>query len=307
MPPNIDEYIDYHIQMIQTGDMDPAYGALSYVSERFELNIEQRYWLAFLYGATYCGATAYYMYNEFPDYERISLARIKTWWNSNRQSLIFQSDRRWVRSRNQFADMVESYRNIVGRSQYKFFSSLTGNGRTHTYDNVYAGCGKMYQMGRFGLFIYTEALQAISGLPLEPRGLDLKNAESSRNGLCYAIGKTDWITGKETGRKTLSRNELAALDKAFAWVEAKVKAKDLSGRSNVWNIETSLCAFKKYKRTMLYPDTPKQHQRYIGYYLDRQHDEISAMQANVPQGVCWDVLWQYRKECLRKNMLKEYK
>lgn len=307
MPPNIDEYIDYHLQMIETGDMDPAYGALSYVSERFELNIEQRYWLAFLYGATYCGATAYYMYNEFPDYERISLARIKTWWNSNRQSLIFQSDRRWVRSRNQFADMVESYRNIVGRSQYKFFCSLVGNGWTHTYDNVYAGCGKMYQMGRFGLFIYTEALQAIAGLQLEPRGLDLKNAESSRNGLCYAISKTEWITGKETGRKTLSRNELAALDKAFAWVEAKVKAKDLSGRSNVWNIETSLCAFKKYKRTMLYPDTAKQHQRYIGYYLDRQHDEISAMQANVPFGVCWDVLWQYRKECLRKNMLKELK
>lgn len=303
----INEYLNYHNEMIQTGDMDPAYGALRYVCDRFELNIEQKFWLAYVYSACYCGSTTFYIYNEFPDYEQVNLKAVEKWWGSARGKVLFQSDRRWVRSRNQFTQMIASYKTTVGQSQFQFFNRLKSTTPNQTYDKAYKTCGQIFQMGRFGLFIYLEAVRALTDFPLEPTGLDLAYSESSRNGLCYAIGRKDLITGKETGRKQISASEMRYLQSQFKLLEIKTKNSDSTGLTNVWNIETSLCAFKKYKRTQEFPDTPKQHRRYIGYYLDRQADEIEAMEKSVPSGVCWDVLWQYRREKLKHEHLKELK
>jgi len=64
---------------------------------------------------------------------------------------------------------------------------------------------------------------------------------------------------------------------------------------NIWNIETTLCAYKKFKKG----------KRYIGYYIDRQRKEIEKMQHNVSDGVDWSVLWQFRNETYNKKWLKE--
>jgi hypothetical protein len=61
---------------------------------------------------------------------------------------------------------------------------------------------------------------------------------------------------------------------------------DCTPRVSVWQLETLLCAFRKYHRG----------KRYVGYYLDRQAVEISKMHDKVYEGVYWDVLWQYREE-----------
>jgi hypothetical protein len=54
----------------------------------------------------------------------------------------------------------------------------------------------------------------------------------------------------------------------------------------VWQTETVLCAYRKYYRG----------KRYLGYYVDRQALEIAKMQDHTRNGVCWDVLWQFRDE-----------
>jgi hypothetical protein len=78
------EYIDYHIQSSNAKDIDPSNDCLKYVADRFELNIEQRYWLAFLFATCYSATTVYYIYNEFPDYENVDVGRLQRWWDSNR-------------------------------------------------------------------------------------------------------------------------------------------------------------------------------------------------------------------------------
>lgn len=64
-------FIDYHVQSSKAKDIDPANDCLKYVCDRFELNIEQRYWLSFLFATCYSATTVYYIYNEFPDYENV--------------------------------------------------------------------------------------------------------------------------------------------------------------------------------------------------------------------------------------------
>lgn len=299
MPDRLAEYVAYHQGMLTMGDLDPAYPMLRYLCDRFELNVEQRYWLAFLYAVTYCGPTVFYAYNEFPDWENVDPGRLERWWHANRERLLFQTDRRWVRSRNQFCAVVASYTDWVRKhasTQELRFRQLAGATREETYDRVFREAGRIFQFGRYALFLYTEAVHVVTGLPMEPTGLDLANAESSRNGLCYALGRDDLITGKETGRTSLPPGAIQDLQSAFGVVLARVRAEDPPGlRSTVWNVETSLCAYKKLKRG----------QRYLGYYLDRQAQEIQQMKANVREGVDWSVLWDFRRETFQNRWLAE--
>ena len=81
-----------------------------------------------------------------------------------------------------------------------------------------------------------------------------------------------------------------------SWRDLRKTLSDDSPRSTVWNIETTLCAYKKFKRG---------GQRYIGYYLDRQGVEIAQLAQRVRTGVAWQVLWQYRSETYRPEQLAE--
>jgi hypothetical protein len=280
-------YKEYHYASMAVGDVDPSYSMLRYLCERFELNIEQRYWLAFLYATCYCGPTVYYIYNEFPDFENVNEDRLERWWAANREKLYFQTDRRWVRSRNQWCDMFRSYKKHVGAlSQEQLFKTFRTPIRYQTYDNAWAGLSSVYQMGRFAMFLWLEAVHVVTDFPMRPLTMDINSAESCKNGLLYALGRPELIG------VPLNKTSMFGLQQQF---DALVR--ELSNEhpgNNVWNIETTLCAYKKYRLG----------KRWVGYYLDRQHDEIANMQSKVTEGVAWSVLWDYRREKFGKGPLK---
>lgn len=290
----LDDYIKYHLAMSSIGDTDPGYPAMLYLADRFEFNTEQRYWLAFLYAATYCVTTAWYIWNEFPDLENVDLGRMERWWTANRDKVVFQTDRRWTRSRNLFVDQVQSYREVIGsRDQEEKFITFLADTPEQTYHNAYEEMMKVRQFGRFSMFLYLEAVQALTDFPFEPQGLDLRNSESSRNGLCYALGLDNLLTGHDYGRETLERGEITRLDGEFERLASRIKAIDQG--STVWSIETTLCAYKKVHRGG----------RYLGYYIDRQYDDIAKMQANVKEGVDWSVMWEFRRAHFDAPWLRE--
>lgn len=280
----IDEYIRYHEHSARIGDIDPNYAMLRYVCDRFELNDEQRYWLAFLYALTYCGASVFYVYNEFPDFENVDINRMDRWWfNIGREATVFQTDRRWCRSRNQFTRAVESYQQWIGNSsQAEHFDRIAiGNNPEERYDNLYDSARSLFSFGQFTLFLYLEALHTITSLDLCPTDLDLNAAWSCRNGLYYAYGLDELIDEEQTSIR------FEALDiTEEKWFHLRKILAELSRPPTVWQTETILCAYRKWHRG----------NRWIGYYLDRQGKEIAKMERNVRDGVAWRVLWQYREE-----------
>jgi hypothetical protein len=278
---------------MSNGDTDPANSCLLYIANRFDITLEQRFWLCFLYSTCYCGPTAYYMFNEFPDYELIDLDRLEKWWKDNKHKLIFTTDRAWIRSRDQFVDIIRSYQKITGKSQIIKYESLKENNKQKTYQNCFKEFSKVYQMGRFTLFIYLDVIHHITGYPIEPDGIDLKYAESSRNGLCYAIGREDLITDKNN--KKLNESDYVVLQNEFKKIYERIY-RIRPWDTNVWALETSMCAFKKYK---------KNNKRWVGYYIERQKKDIVKMQNAVNRGVNWNVLWDYRKEYFPHKMLSE--
>lgn len=269
-------YTEYHNHSLDAGDIDPSVSCLKYLADRYELNLEQRYWLSFLYGTNYCATTTFYIYNEFPDYQMVNLSRLEIWWREKKNSLIFQTDRRRIKNNDQFIDSFISYRSLVKNSQQDYFFS------SH-WKEVYLKIEKIKYFGRFSLFNYLDVLNRITDVNLEPAYLNMLEAESCRNGLCFAIEREDLIKDKITKREALFLHN--------QFLELKSKH-----RGNIFQIETTLCAYKKYRYG----------KRYVGFYIDRLHDEIKQMENNITEGVAWEVLWDFRRETFQPQYLKEY-
>lgn len=289
------EYFDYHDQSMKIGDVDPSFKMLKYICDRFELNIEQRFWLAYIYGLTYCGASVFYFYNEFPDFENVNVERMNNWWLKNKHHIMFQTDRMRIKTSNLVIESFESYRKLIGdKSQLEVFHSLISKGASaqENYLPVYNYFSQIKHFGRFSMFNYLEAVRVTTGLNIEPNTLSMKEAESCRNGLCYAID--DMANMNHFSKANISAGNITKLQQDFDKLVKFVKSKRPT--DTLWNIETTLCAFKKYKVG----------KRYIGFYINRQKEEIEYHSKNrFLTGVDWTVLWQFRKETFSKKYLKE--
>lgn len=291
----IDQYLRYHRESAAAGDIDPSYAMLRYLCDRYELNTEQRYWLAWLYSMFYCGASAFYVYNEFPDFENVDVARMSRWWHERggRDKVLAQTDRRWVRSSHQFVPAFESYREwLRGKTQADHFQWFTDTWADpkERYDMLYESASGLYSFGQFALFLYLEALHTVTPIDLMPTDLDLNKAWSCRNGLYYAYGRDDLVDDTATPIRPGS-----VLETASMWADLRNELNELETPPTVWQTETLLCAFRKWMRG----------KRYLGFYLDRQATEIAKLQDRVPDGVFWDVLWQYRRETYAPQWLVE--
>jgi hypothetical protein len=266
------DYITYHIKSSEMMDIDPANDCLIYISDRFELTLEQRYWIAFLYSTCYCAPTVFYMYNEFPDFENVDTGRLQRWWDKNKSRCVFQTDRLKIKTMNKFVETYNSYHSLIGNTtQRKFFSRLRTDTDAGNYKNAYRELGNIRNVGRFTLFIYLEMISVLTDFKCKPDTIDWKYADNCRIGLNMHLGHNDDLS-------------YLALDLEIHRLEQYLK--DKCKYNNIFNIETTLCAYKKFRYG----------KRYIGYYLDRQEREIERMKENVQSGVEWKVLDQFRKE-----------
>ena len=142
--------------------------------------------------------------------------------------------------------------------------------------------------------MYLETIYNLTKFPMTPTGLNLREARTSRNGLCYALGKDDWVRKKGAATKLSSEQ--------FLWLQTQLKKlyRELVTKypdvpTTYWNLETSLCAYYKLFRAT----------RYVGYYIDRQMLEIEKMEKLAPDGADWNLLWKFRREHFHTSALGE--
>jgi hypothetical protein len=271
-------YYQYHLKSYEYGDIDPAYNLLKYICDRYELNIEQRYWLAFLYGCTYCGATVFYIYNEFPDFENVNIPRLERWWNEHKHRLLFQTDRMRIRSNNQFVAAYRSYQDrLDGRRQQDFIENdiCTFPDAGLNYNYLYQRLLEVKYFGRYSLFLWLECMHELTGVNIMPTRIDWRNAKNCFNGVmnCFGLPERDIVTKEES----------MVADQLFLVILNQLRTYYPQLKTTVWNTETTLCAYKKYCHD----------KRYVGYYWKRMCAEIEKMKNNTPSKVCWNALLDY--------------
>jgi hypothetical protein len=127
-------------------------------------------------------------------------------------------------------------------------------------------------------------------MPIEPTNLmldDYDGSRSHRNGLLMALGLDEWYDQK------LTESQLNYIDGQAYYILQEVKQE--FPNTDYFDMETCLCSFKKLFR--------ERNGRYLGYYLDRQAEEISKCQKDGWDGIDWQPLWDSRVETLENKLL----
>ena len=286
----------YYHWSLKTNDCDPALYLMNYVNKRMELNIEQRYWFAWLYGNTYNVATAWILFNEFPDFENVDLDRLKKWNTDNYKRLRYQVDNKW--QKGHLPGMFFSYKeNIMlrGSNQQEYFESLcTGDGVYNFYTMQNEIVKQWYKFGRYLSWFYLQTLRETCDLNLQPEDLLLKeqSSKSHRNGLLFALGMDEVVNEDMKLDKELY--EILDIEAEEILKEMETEFPDV--QVDYFSMETTLCAFKKIFR--------KKHGRYLGYYIDRQGEDIKQCEEDGWSGIDWQLLWDGRNEIIDNRLLR---
>lgn len=289
-------FLQFYAASVATGDCDPALWLISYLNERFEYSIEERLWFAWLYH-TYNVPTAFVYKNEFPDEELASVERFTEWNNENYTRLRYQTDTKW--SKGHLPAMYQSYCDWVGNSdQATKFTHICSEDPVTNFERLWAIVkGEWYKFGRYTAFFYLQTLKHTCGLNIDCPTLllnDYSGSKSHRNGLCYALGKDNWVNQK------LTSAEYKWLEDAGAELlqEARRRWPTFASRFDNFSMETALCAYKKLWRV--------KRGRYIGYYLDRQSEEVMKAEGDNWKGIEWEVIWQARSEVVGDLLAPRY-
>jgi len=271
------------------GDCDPAIWMANYINERYEHNDEQRLWFSWLYGNTYYLPTSWVLMNEFPDFELATFDRMDAWNTENYKRLRYQTDTKW--SKGHLADMYASYEKFVGKgTQREKLESYFGDNEEQNFDNLWVALKDgLYKFGRYSTWFYMQQLKHTADIPMESTSLmlnDYSGSRSHRNGWLYALGEED----KVNTRLTADEYQRLEDNARYLLQEMRIEYPHLADQLDYFSMETCLCSFKKLFRT--------HHGRYLGYYLDRQAEEIMKVEQDGWSGIEWEVLWQARAETL---------
>lgn len=283
-----DVFVDWFGRSLEIDDCDSALFMTNYFFDRFEYNREQRLWLAWLYGTTYYWPTAYVIWNEFPDMELVGIERLRDWNNENYKRLRYQTDTKW--NKGHLPAQFESYRDWVGdRTQYEAITQGFVGDKVKDFYTLWENVNKIHKFGRYSSWFYIQTLKQCCDIPVDTDSLwfhDFKGSRSHRNGMCYAVGKEEWIDQK------LDKGQIQYLESTAIELleETKHKYPTVVHKADLFAMETCLCSFKKLFRT--------RDGRYLGYYLDRQAEEIKKVERDNWVGIDWTPMWDARKETI---------
>lgn len=282
-------FLQWYEWSLKYKDCDPALWMLNYLFDRFEHNIEQKYWVSWIYGTTYHLPTAWIIWNEFPDFELVDYDRLVEWNNKNYPRLRYQTDTKY--NKGYLAKQFASYKRWIEHNnphktqdfKFEHYKKL------NNFDVLWNAISKnLYKFGRYTTWFYMQTLKQCVNVDIQPDNLklnDYSGSKSHRNGLCFAVGKDSWVNQK------LNHDCISFLEYKAKEIQSVINS---NYKSDLYNLETVLCSYKKIFR--------KTNGRYLGYYLDRQAEEIKKVEQDGWNGIDWQVFWDGRKETLDHNL-----
>lgn len=296
MTKRIAEFVNYHIH----GDGECNNVVLKAWADKHKLNFEQRYELAYFFSITYCVESAIILFEE----QRKVFEGVNAWVTKNKASLVFQSDRKYIRMKDSFERCLLQFKKVTPSKVV--LSKVMENG-TIILSKAIPFVSSWELFGRFSAFLFLETLVELTGISIENTTIDWKNGNTATSGLLNLYGLDNAATTFDKTNKLIV--EKGQMDKMLADILAIIAS--AGGDNNVTKVETSLCAYRKFFKGS----------RYNGYYLDRMLEEIYAMQNDFPEiskelisirALCFDKKylgeiggWKGIRKDLKKLYIKE--
>lgn len=254
------------------------YCLLPVFAKEYRLSPKQRFWLAYLYGLSYSQTTAIRFFIEFPEMLQVTRPSLEKFWESNKSTLYFNHDRRYVKNNDAVIPAIMNIKRITGNHPLVYWESHIQDGFKSLYRDLKRD---WYYFGPMGLYLFFDALWGL--LPrwyVDPDRLDWKSCgKTVPEGMAHLLYLDEVIDSKEY--------PLDRFDRAVERIQ-------IHSAQPLVIIESTLCAFRK-----LFKGT-----RYVGYYADRMMEECEQY-GRVLQTEGID-LWKYREQAIPRELLGEF-
>lgn len=279
-----DEYIEYHTKNALGWEIDTHLDAAVWYADSRKLDLEQRYWLAFLTAICETTPTSIYLFSHFPAVGKTRPDSLKKFCETHKGAMAFQYDVRWILY--DIESVFSSYKTLIsGKTQEEAIANLLrGDTPAQRYESLLRGF-KVHKFGKYVMMLYTELLHYLCGVDIEAE-IDPRDNHSVRSGLIYASGLEDTIKCVKKGA-TPTELEAELLRIELREIVQEVKKLNIHERhKTIWAIETTLCTFNKTKHG----------RRYLGFYKERQRKEIARLKAyteSTGEAFDWKPLIEY--------------
>lgn len=287
-------FYEYHLKY--KSHPGAVYFAMPWLAKHFNMNEEQKLWVAFINGCSQNIVTTNMIFQKFPTIKDLDIDKLNFWWNDNHQKFKagsgWDSDRKYFKiGKTGFPACVKSYKDQVDKfgSQVALFDELQNTGDKYknferTWDYVRSN---FLSFGRLSTFSYLEYLR-IQGRNIDCNNLflnDIDGSRSHRNGLCKVLGRDDldwWKQDLKYQPETIKWLEREA-DILFEEAKARIDHEDVS----FFTFESTFCCYKSWHRP---------NRRYPNVYMDMFHDRIKYAESE--WGPNFDLFWKMREDCL---------
>lgn len=231
-----------------------VYLAMPELVKRYNLDHEQRLWVAALNGNTQHILTTWRIFKEFPEIPSTESEQDKftEWFNKNWHSLSFDSDRKYAKKL--LPEFVKAYSLLV--KEYGSQEKLLTGSFFQLWDRViknYPG------FGRLSTYSYLEYIQIMSSIDGAEYGAQCDNmffddkdgSRSHRNGMFFLQGLDDYVWDKRQPNSH-DGNYPEFKTKVVPWLNAKTngflrgfQSSDHTHKdAGYFTIESTLCCFK---------------------------------------------------------------
>jgi hypothetical protein len=275
---------------------------LPHIARELELDLEQRYWLAWLNANTQNPVTSLLLFQAAPrlqDHEK-ALA----FWGTHYRALDWDTDRRYHKAR--FGDAVRGYAAAMcgtcTNPQHRYFR--TGLDWSAWWNLAYA----LPTMGRLSTWSYLEYLRILLGPEYVPDAdtlmlEDISGSRSHRNGLALVAGAAHWVRDdrvvlgpgevRSVSDKVYTPDVLAHLGQEGELLLSQAQQRT-GGAADRLSLESALCTYKSWH---------KPNRRYPSVYNDMLYSRLTA--AENRWGRRFGVIWDARREALPARLRLE--
>lgn len=298
----IEGFRKFYLTQLLSKDVDSTCLLLRPLANHYGLDLEQRLWLSWLYGATYRYSSTIIIWKQFPDHTAVDEETFNKWYDENQKKILFETDTKWNRYR--MKKMFAAMKRWLGGKTFveKMTPHLQHGDAKKNFNSWFDDIShNLTYFGRAYCVLFSQAINATTDLPLECTSLYLDRYDDGgsdliKKGMCYAFNKEEWI-GEYTPERVQYLTEQA--DAAFEWVKDEFKTYNMDLRytqpANYLSFESCFCSYRK-----LWKGTS-----YIGYYTDFDHDEYElTMKNGWGDFVDWGVVLKFRKEHFDPRMLR---
>lgn len=255
---------------------------------------DQQVWWVLLYSACYCMGTACVLAEEL-DYKTLKPKQLRRFWEENKPRLIFQSDRRYIKNMNQFNDIVAEFIKRSHRQPWSYISQFIKNTPQETYKALYSEVSSWKYYGRFGTILFLYNLNKLLGVELDSTDYDWKTGKTTTAAIFNAYYEDDKADDFEADGK-LTQEQVQFLDTTLQKVIKILKKRYPDKVWTIMGVTSDLCSYRKlFKQS-----------RYLGYYVDRQQEELIWLQKQWPEySALWQDIWGWRQEFIDPQYLGE--